>query len=274
MRVQKKWIALTATFITTYIAFNIMSTDNITILKKDTQGHTQRQINDDLKEKSEASIVPSYQIEKQEKKASEQRYFKSDNVMDYQKLAYRLGGWEHWLKLYQIGEISLEHLAQHEKDHIFDLAAAEVTPEVMLKFIQNGFRPTPRTNYAVIIGGIDLTAQEALVMEKLKIIQQYTVLEGSSMDYLNGIATVGVFDRAVAFGYLEVMKYLDSHGAKAEQPGEIFSVLVKGHQPNVENFMYLIQLGYKPDSQLFAIAKETKIEQRNPELFKLISQYR
>ncbi len=37
--------------------------------------------------------------------------------------------------------------------------------------------------------------------------------------------------------------------------------------------MYLIQLGYKPDPQLLAIAKERQLDQRNPELFKLIEQY-
>lgn len=209
----------------------------------------------------------------QDKQAIEQRYSKSASVKEHQTLAFRLGGWEHWLTKYLAGEFSIEHLTQQEKDHLFNLAAGQVSPAVMQQFIQSGFRVTPKTNYAVINGGSDLVAHQALVMEKLTIIRQHTGLEGSSMPYLNGLATTGVFDRVVAFGYLDVMKYLDSQGVKAEQADEVFTSLIKGRQPNVDNFKYLIQLGYTPGPQLLAIAKERQLDQRNPELFKLIEQY-
>ncbi len=64
-----------------------------------------------------SSTIPMFK--NQDKQAIEQRYFKSASVKEHQTLAFRLGGWEHWLKRYQASELSIAHLTQQEKDHLF-----------------------------------------------------------------------------------------------------------------------------------------------------------
>ncbi|WP_411360846.1 hypothetical protein [Pseudidiomarina sp. YC-516-91] len=181
-------------------------------------------------------------------------FYKTASVQDLQLLAYELGGWELWLHAFKAGSIKVDDLTEQEQDRLFELAAAQLTPALLEELLQYGFRVTEKSEYVVINGSTNLAAHEQIVLEKIRLIDQYRSLDSDKTQAELSLAKQGAFYRAAAFGYRRVFEFLVRDGISVENSHRLFETMLRGRQPSSELFYYLLELGYQPSYDLLDLA--------------------
>lgn len=192
-------------------------------------------------------------------------YMISSSVKEHYLLALALGGWDKWLEQFKSGIVSIDSMSQAEKDDLFGKIVKDLEPAVIDELVNLGFQVPLRAFYDVIVGGKDMAEQEVQVLAKLQSIAKYADIAQSGRQY--SFQSYSLYDRAISFGYLDVIKHLDTMNIKPLNTVDVYRNLLKGRQPSIAAVQYLSQAGHIPPKNLIDLAIEANIDARNPALF-------
>ena len=135
--------------------------------------------------------------------------------------------------------------------------------------IQLGFNVPPTALFSVINAETDMLVQEEKVLKKLELISKHTGYSLNTKSYIFG-SSISLFDKAIAFGFIDVSKELSYQGVQSASPNRLYQSFLKGRQPSIEGIEYLLSLNYEPPSNIKEIAKQSNLNNSNPELLEYI----
>ena len=224
--------------------------------------------NDSLvNETKELNDKSDFVVSKKENKQT----LRSENLINFYKEIKNIG-WDKTADKLISGDVNTLGLSTDEIQQICDIVLINVDYKKTVDLFNNGCKPqSSRASFHIINNKEGVSEND--ILEKIKFYKENNMLVGN-VDYYddetNSKETYNLYDRAVSFGYVNIIKYLESNGfSPSYDPieNQITSFT------NLSMINHLLDNGYRANNKTMYLIEKTSFKENYPEVYKRLSKY-
>lgn len=179
-------------------------------------------------------------------------------------------GWDFMLQEFESKAIYAKGLTETEIQYFCDLALVNLKFDEFNRLLNTSCKPGAKVSNLLIS---PISMNQDLIINKLKILQNRGDLllsrsyNNKLEETVQGKITISLYDRAVAYGFNNVIEYLESIGAQPTQNPLYTQVTNK---PSIETLNFLLKKGYSTDQMTLDFIENNNFAVSHPDVYNLL----